>query len=55
MLAVAAGILVYPVMLRAFAALDTDDHALLRQMNAHLPKQLGPAYQSLVDFLAPRL
>jgi len=53
-LAIAASILVYPVMLRAFAALDTDDHALLRQMHAYLPKQLGPAYQSLVDFLVPR-
>ena len=53
-LAIAAGILVYPVMLRAFAALDTDDHALLSQMNAHLPSQIRPAYQSLVDFLAPQ-
>lgn len=53
-LAIAAGILVYPVMLRAFAALDTGDRALLRQMHAYLPKQLEPTYQSLVDFLVPR-
>ena len=41
-------------MLRAFAALDTGDRALLRQMHVYLPKQLEPAYQSLVDFLVSR-
>ncbi len=53
-LAIAAGILVYPLMLRAFTALDASDHALLSQIKSYLPTQLGPAYQSLVDFLAPQ-
>ena len=54
-LAIGSGILVYPVMLRLFAALETSDHALLRRASVYLPGRLIPAYQGLVDFLAPQM
>ena len=54
-LAIGAGILAYPVVLRLFAALETSDHAILSQATAYLPGRLSPAYQSLVDFLAPQM
>lgn len=49
--AVAAGLLIYPVMLRAFAALDVSDQQLLGRLTHHLPQSLAPAYQGLVQFL----
>ena len=54
-IATAAGILAYPVMLRLFAALETSDHAILSRVSAYLPGRLTPAYQGLVDFLAPQM
>ena len=54
-LAIGSGILVYPVMLRLFAALETSDHALLSRASVYLPGRLIPAYQGLVDFLAPQM
>ena len=54
-LAIAAGILAYPVVLRLFTALDATDHALLSRLSPYLPGKLTPAYQSLVDFLAPQM
>ena len=49
--AVAAALLIYPVMLRAFAALDVSDQQLLGRLTHHLPQSLAPAYQGLVQFL----
>lgn len=49
--AVAAALLIYPVMLRAFAALDSTDQQLLGRLTHHLPQSLAPAYQNLVQFL----
>ena len=53
-LAITAGILVYPVMLRLYAAIEASDHALLSRANPYLPSRLLPAYQGLVDFLVPQ-
>lgn len=50
-LAVFAAMLVYPVLLRLFAALDASDHALMSQLSQHLPRSLTPAYQGLVQYL----
>ena len=41
-------------MLRAFAALDATNHALLCRMTPHLPSWLVPAYQGLIDLLRPQ-
>ncbi|MDE0142214.1 MAG: hypothetical protein OXI80_01375 [Caldilineaceae bacterium] len=49
--AVAAALLIYPVMLRAVAALDESDRRLLGRLSQHLPQSLAPAYQNLVSFL----
>ena len=49
--AVAAAFLVYPVMLRLYAALDDSDQLLLNRLSQHLPQSLVPAYQGLVQFL----
>ena len=49
--AVAAAVLIYPVMLRAFAALDASDQELLTRLSQHVPQSLTPAYQGLVQFL----
>ena len=54
-LAIGAGILVYPLLLRLFAALEATDHAFLSQVSGYLPSRLAPAYQGLVDFLAPQM
>lgn len=49
--AVAAALLIYPVSLRAFAALDASDQELLTRLSQHVPHSLVPAYQGLVQFL----
>ena len=49
--AVAAALLIYPVMLRAVAALDDTDRHLLGRLSQHLPQSMVPAYQGLVAFL----
>ena len=49
--AVAAGVLIYPVTLRLFSALDASDQQLLSRLSQHLPQSLAPAYQGLVQFL----
>ena len=49
--AVAAALLIYPVMLRAVAALDDTDQHLLSRLSQHLPQSMVPAYQGLVAFL----
>lgn len=49
--AVAAALLIYPVMLRAVAALDDTDRHLLSRLSQHLPQSMVPAYQGLVAFL----
>lgn len=49
--AVAAALLIYPVSLRAFAALDASDQELLTRLSQHVPQSLVPAYQGLVQFL----
>ena len=49
--AVAAALLIYPIMLRTFAALDDWDRQLLDRLSQHLPQSLTPAYQGLVQFL----
>jgi len=49
--AVAAAFLVYPVMLRLYAALDDSDQLLLNRLSQHLPQSLVPAYHGLVQFL----
>ena len=49
--AVAAAVLIYPVMLRTFAALDASDQELLTRLSQHVPQSLAPAYQGLVQFL----
>ncbi|MCY4081595.1 MAG: oligosaccharide flippase family protein [Caldilineaceae bacterium] len=49
--AVAAAVLIYPVMLRTFAALDASDQELLTRLSQHVPQGLAPAYQGLVQFL----
>ena len=49
--AVAAALLIYPVMLRASAALDASDQQLLNRLSQHLPQSLAPAYRGLVQFL----
>ena len=49
--AVAAALLIYPIVLRAFAALDASDQHLLGRLTQHLPQSLAPAYQGLVQFL----
>lgn len=49
--AVAAALLVYPLMLRLYAALDDSDQQLLNRLSQHLPQSLVPAYQGLVQFL----
>ncbi len=49
--AVAAALLIYPVSLRAFAALDASDQELLTRLSQHVPQSLVPAYQGLVHFL----
>ena len=54
-LAIGAGILVYPLLLRLFAALEATDHAFLSRVSGYLPSRLAPAYQGLVDFLAPQM
>ena len=52
--AVAAALLLYPVMLRLYAALDDSDQQLLSRLSQHLPQSLVPAYQGLVQFLVRR-
>lgn len=52
--AVAAALLVYPVSLRLYAALDASDQQLLSRLSRHLPQSLAPAYQGLVQFLVPK-
>ena len=54
-LAIGAVILVYPLLLRLFAALEATDHAFLSRVSGYLPSRLAPAYQGLVDFLAPQM
>ena len=49
--AVAAALLIYPVMLRVLAALEASDQELLSRLSQHLPQSLAPAYQGLVQFL----
>jgi len=49
--AIAAAFLVYPVMLRLYAALDDSDQQLLFRLSQHLPQSLVPAYQGFVNFL----
>ena len=49
--AIAAALLVYPVMLRLLDALDASDQQLLSRLDRHLPQALVPAYQGLVQFI----
>jgi len=49
--AFAAALLIYPVMLRTFAALSASDQKLLNRLSQHLPPYFVPAYQGLVNFL----
>ena len=53
-LAIAAAILVYPVMLRLFVALEASDYDLLTRATAYLPETVTPAYQTLISFLVPK-
>lgn len=53
-LAIAAAVLAYPVLLRFFAALDVADHALLTRASEFLPQSMAPHFLSFVDFLVPQ-
>ena len=49
--AVAAALLIYPVMLRALGALDASDQELLTRLSQHLPQNMERTYHGLVQFL----
>jgi O-antigen/teichoic acid export membrane protein len=52
-LAVVAGGLVYPILLRVFRALDPNDRDRLALIGHRLPSALLPAFQALVAFMTP--
>ena len=49
--AVAAAVLIYPLMLRALGALDASDQELLTRLSQHLPQSMERTYHGLVQFL----
>ena len=49
--AVAASLLIYPVMLRALGAMDASDQELLARLGQHLPRSMERTYHGLVQFL----
>ena len=49
--ALAAAVLIYPVMLRALGALDASDQELLTRLSQHLPQSMERTYHGLVQFL----
>lgn len=49
--AVAAAVLIYPLMLRALGALDASDQELLTRLSQHLPQSMERTYHGLIQFL----